>query len=365
MIFSDISVFEYHRLCRKNQSLFCFHDERYICICDNEHYRTECFGYDNNLDHCSQCRANAQCLKGEKDEYLCICPPCHTGKSCQFSFIFESFSFTLDQLFANDLLSNNRVTRQVTFYSLIITPCILFLLGLVNNIFCFVTFRRPRCLRNGIGQYLLYMSAINQLNLILLIIRVIHLAVNIVYPYSSLAFDNTICKMLSYLLTSSNRIIYWLSSFIAIERIYVALFLNGQWLKKPHIARRLIFSIILSVLIINSYELAFIQSQIGHNDGHNAICVLIFPYNNRSWKELHKAVTIINALIPFLINLCCTTGIICVVTKKKMNANVRDNRKKIELLDLQCIWCLGNPLEMDTITTGDQEGVNISMKGKR
>jgi hypothetical protein len=161
-------------------------------------------------------------------------------------------------------------------------------------------------------------------------IRLIHLTVNIANPYSYPLFDNLLCKISNYLLNSSTRITYCLSSLIAIERIYVVLFLNGQWLKKPHIARRLILFTIISILIISAYELVFIQSQISSDDGYNAICVLNFPSNYPFWKVLHKVVTIMNALLPFLINLCSTIVIICVVTKKKMNANVRAIRKCID-----------------------------------
>jgi mannose/fructose/N-acetylgalactosamine-specific phosphotransferase system component IID len=78
---------------------------------------------------------------------------------------------------------------------------------------------------------------------------------------------------------------------------------------------------------MSAYHLVFIQSEVSSDEGHNAICVLNIPLNNHSWKVVHKVVTIINALIPFLVNLCCTITIIYIVTKKKMNANVRHTGK--------------------------------------
>ncbi len=38
-------------------------DEWYLCICDKNHSRAECFGYDHNLDRCSECLNDGQCLK--------------------------------------------------------------------------------------------------------------------------------------------------------------------------------------------------------------------------------------------------------------------------------------------------------------
>jgi hypothetical protein len=46
-----------------------------------------------------------------------------------------------------------------------------------------------------------------------------------------------------------------------------------------------------------------------------------------SWKYLHYVIIVIDSLVPFLINLICTAGIICIVTKKKMNTNAGAARK--------------------------------------
>jgi hypothetical protein len=315
----DTSPFKYHHLFRSNQTLLCFYDLNYLCICDENHSRVDCFGYDHSLDYCSHCIAGGRCLKGDDNDYICVCPLCHSGRFCQFSS--ESFSFTLDQLFSADLLSNNRTLRHATIYLLIIGSSIMFLLGLVNNIFAFVTFRRRKCRRNGTGQYLLFMSIINQINLGLFTLRLIHLTINIISrPFHPLV-NVILCSGLNYLLITSSRITYWLVSLIAIERVYTILFLNKRWLRKPYIARRLIILTSMSILITGAYELVFVTSHSGFNDGKSAICVLEFPLHRPIWKYIHQSVTIINALLPFLINLCCMITIIYVVVKKKMAVN--------------------------------------------
>ena len=132
------------------------------------------------------------------------------------------------------------------------------------------------------------------------------------------------CKLFNYFLITSTRLTQLLSSLIAIERLYVVLFLNGNWLKKPHIARRLIIITTLIIVIIGAYELAFIDLQNSSDDGIHSICAMQFPLDSRVWPLLHFTVMTITSLTPFLINLVCTIGIICIVTKKKMNANMRD-----------------------------------------
>ena len=226
----EISPMKYHQLCRRNHSLLCFHDERYLCICETNHSRVDCFGYDHSLDRCSRCLAGGRCLQGERaraDDYICICPLCYSGEFCQFSSI--SFSFTLDQLFAADLLSENRLSRHVTFYSLIFGSWLIFLFGLINNTCCFVTLRRPKCQTNGVGQYLLAISIFNQISLGFLACRLTHLAVNITSYRGNPWMDTVLCSMFSYLGLASSQISYWLVALIAIERACTTVFLNRYW----------------------------------------------------------------------------------------------------------------------------------------
>jgi hypothetical protein len=326
-VISNYSPIKYHYLCRNNTNLFCFRDGFYLCICDENHSRVECFLYDSTLDQCSQCLAGGRCLTGDRlrpNNFICLCPPCHSGTNCQFNS--NSFAFTLDQLFFTDLISIN---QKPTVRLLIIISVLLFLLAIPNNLFSIVTFRRRNCLCNGIGQYLLYMSVINQLNLGLLASRLIHLAINITGLHSHPLINHYLCKILSYLLTSSSRMVYWLSSLVAIERVYMTLFLNGRWLRKPYIARRLIVFTVISILISDIHELIFVKSLFGINDGKGGMCVIEFPINYRStWLLFHLILSIMNSILPLLINICCTITISCIVLKKKMNT-----RKTIIVLE--------------------------------
>ena len=216
----------------------------------------------------------------------------------------------------------------MTNYLLIVGSLFGFFFAIPNNLFAFVTLKRRQCLRTGIGQYLLYMSVINQINLGLLTARLIHMAVDITAVGASATWDDLLCKVLHYLLTSASRITYWLSSLIAIERVYMTVFLNGRWLKKPHIARRLIFVSIAGILITDAYEAAFIKSFSDVHGDHEVMCVSAFPVSHRSmWMRVHLLVSILNSLLPFLINLCCTVTIIIIVLKKKMNTRAANTCK--------------------------------------
>jgi hypothetical protein len=183
------------------------------------------------------------------------------------------------------------------------------------------------------------MSVINQLNLGFLASRLIHLAINITGLYSYPLVDNYLCKILSYLLTSSSRMVYWLSSLVAIERVYMTLFLNGRWLRKPHIARRLIVVTLLGILISDIHELIFVKSLFGINHGNGSMCVIEFPINYRStWLLFHLILSIMNSVLPLLINFCCTITISCVVVKKKMKARKITTRMYLFEIDKTYIY---------------------------
>ena len=323
----DSSPIRYHQLCITNDSLLCFRDDVYLCICADNQTRVECFLYEDQLDRCSSCLAGGRCLRGDhtrSSDFFCICPPCHSGGQCQFNT--ESFAFTLDQLFSVDLLSDQ---KQTTISLLIFFSVLTFLLAIPNNAFTFMTVRRRPCLRHGIGHYLLWMSVINQVNLAFFFFRLLHLIVSLSDTFSfSSRWNDVLCKSLNYFLSSSSRMVYWLTSLISIERVYTTLFVNGRWLKKPRVARRLIAMVWISVLLTDGYELLFYRSLLDLTDGRRSICVLDYSMVDRSvWMIWHLLFLTVHSLLPLLINLCSTITISIVVVKNRMNTRSSSTRK--------------------------------------
>jgi hypothetical protein len=81
------SVFLYHQICRNDTERLCFHDENYLCICQSDHYRAECFIHDTQLDHCNRCLSGGKCVQGDindPNDFICICPPPYYGRFCEF-----------------------------------------------------------------------------------------------------------------------------------------------------------------------------------------------------------------------------------------------------------------------------------------
>ena len=323
----DSSPIRYHQICVTDPNRLCFRDDVYLCICAEKHTRVECFLYDDQLDRCKHCLNNGLCLQGNlrrSNDFLCLCPSCHSGEQCQFNT--ESFSFTLDQLFSPELFSDQ---RQKTIYLLIFFSLLLFFLALPNNLFSFLTLRRRQCLRYGIGHYLLWMSVINQLNLAFFVARLIHLIVKISDTSSSSMLDDLLCKASNYFLSSSTRLVYWLTSLISIERLYMTIFINGQWLKKPDIARRLILVTFFVVFTTDLYEVFFYKSFSNVITSEGSICVLEISRHERSrWMIFHLLFLVLNSLLPFLINLFSTITIILIIVNKKIKTLKTNIRKK-------------------------------------
>ena len=317
-LLTGTSPFQYHHVCRNNSHLICFHDDVYLCICANDQIRAECFLYDHRLDQCEHCLADGRCLRGDfkrQTDFLCLCPACHSGAQCQFSS--QSFTITLDQLFYTDLVSTHRQAKVIL---IILLPLLSFTVAIPSNLFSFVTLRRPSCLRNGVGHYLLALGIVNQLCLTFLTACLIHLTVSITGGQPSSVLNTVFCKLFNYCLTCSTRLSYWLSSWIALERVYTVIFLNKQWFKQPRIARRLILITCILIALTAIDELIFIKSFSAVEGGHGSMCVADFSLRHRSLRLLlHQFVSITNLVVPLLINIGCTFAIIAKVIRTKLN----------------------------------------------
>ena len=193
------SPIEYHHLCIAHPTRLCFRDDIYLCLCEGNHSRVECFLYDDQLDRCSHCLNNGRCLKGDphqSSDLLCLCPECHSGQQCQFntkSFVSLWINFS-SAIFSpiNDQQRFLSSFSSLFYFSSWLSP---------NNLFSFLTLRRRPCLRHGVGHYLLWMSVINQINLAFFVLRLIHLTVKISDQSPSLMWDDLFCKSLNYLLS--------------------------------------------------------------------------------------------------------------------------------------------------------------------
>ncbi len=163
---------------------------------------------------------------------------------------------------------------------------------------------------------------VNQLTLFFLAVRLIHIVLGTIGPMATvnITINKILCKTVAFALTSTGQLSYWLMSTVAIERLYVTRYIKGTWLKKPYVARWIMFTLTIIILLINAPQIAFYNSVVDTKTAaKSAICVLI--YSHPFWMHLNQVNNYVNALLPLLINIICTSGIMFLIARQKLLAN--------------------------------------------
>ena len=302
------SPIKYHDLCIRNHTTVCFFDENYLCICDNNHTRVDCFGYDHNLDRCSRCLAGGHCIRGalsKSDDFICLCPQCHYGRLCQFNT--EQFSFTLDSLIIHDSL----IIKLIY----LILAIIITILGGLMNYASFCTFRRPQPRRIGVGNYLLLFAIFSQCSLATLVFKFIHIALGTTY-------GDIPCKIISYLLSVVTRFTYWLMSWITIERVFFVLFPFDKSLKSPRTALTISFITGCIIAGMHFHELLY---YIALQDPNGQILCVISTVT--TLLNYDRITILIHYIVPFCIQIISITLLIILTAQSRSTVSRASHRR--------------------------------------
>jgi hypothetical protein len=294
------SVFQYHHICQNDNQTFCFYDENYLCLCQEDHYRAECFILDIEHDNCSKCFSGGKCLQGDlkdSNDFICFCPSCYEGHRCEFSM--QAFSFTLDSL-----LVNYSKEVKIVYVSIV---CLLFIIGLFNNICSFVTFKRPTPRKFGVGNYLLIVSCLNQIALFCLLFKFIEITIGII--------DVGSCKAISYSLSAMTRSTYWLTSWITVDRLLMILFPTSSFVKNPRLSIGISVLTLIILFVMHVHEIIY-YTIIEHVSTGLSICVTNF--DTKLISNYNRISTLIHYLFPFFIQVICITLLIVLVARSRM-----------------------------------------------
>ncbi|CAF0981912.1 unnamed protein product [Didymodactylos carnosus] len=258
-----------------------------------------CF-YNNTIDQCNLCLSNSLCLQDTTTQ-LCLCSKCYYGHLCQFST--HLLSFTLDSLLSKDPFS-----VQLVYFCIVI---ILFIVGLFNNSCSFVTFKRSKPRKFGVGNYLFIVTILNQWSLLLLLFKVVHILLSAQHAFVHQYIIHLIsCKLVSYLLSVLTRSSYWLTSLVTIERLCLIIWPTITTFRKPRIAIILNIIILLIVFGMHIHELLYYtiikQSQ---------QCVT--NYLQQSVSIYNRVNVIVHYTIPFIIQTISITFLIILTSKTR------------------------------------------------
>jgi hypothetical protein len=325
---STTSVFFYHLICQSKKntktSLTCFRDLNYLCICELDHYRAECFEYNRSIDQCSSCLSNGYCLKGElneKSNFICLCERCHYGQMCQYSN--ELMSFTLDSLIVKDIQNHRQISTG--FYISVVV--LIFLFGLFNNLNSFLTFIRPKPRKMAVGNYLLIISIVDQCSLLLLFFKVIHIILGIngtLFSYPNVNLYS--CKIVSYLLSVLIRITYWLTSFISIERLCLVLFPTSVILKNPRRAIGFTIIVIVFVFGMHIHEFMYYTTIVDLSYPSVNVTICVTDYVISFVSTYNHVNVLVHYFIPFLIQIISIT--ILIIQAAYLRARAGNNNQQ-------------------------------------
>ena len=300
------SVFKYHDICRNDTRRFCFYDSEYLCICHTDHTQVDCFGHSTNreLDYCQGCMSGGQCVKGDPTDpnnFVCLCPHCHGGRLCEFSL--QAFGFTLDFLLATE-----SIVVHVIYTTLAI---LLFAVGFFNNVCSFVTFKRKKPRKNGVGNYyyLFVVSILNQCSLLFLVVKLIHVLLGMAGR-----INDGSCKSISYLLSVFTRSTYWLTSWVTVMRLLMVVFPAATTMVSPQIAIYSSIITIVSLFAMHVHELLY-YTRIAQFDSSALLCVTNFQ---REFVARYDQVnTFLQYLAPFSIDVISITVLITLTARSR------------------------------------------------
>jgi hypothetical protein len=304
-----------------------------VCICEPDHNRAECFGYNRLIDQCSVCLSNGYCLKGElndKTDFLCLCSRCHYGQMCEFSN--EFMSFTLDSLIVKDVETSATLSTCI-YLSIAI---LIFLIGLFNNLCSFLTFARVKSRKFGVGNYLLIVSVVDQCSLLLLLLKIIHIICGsngTLFHYESL--NSYSCKIISYLLSAFTRITYWLTSLVTIERLCVVLFPTSMTMKKPRFALGMSILVILAVSGMHVHEVIYYTTIFDLSYTSINITLCVTSYTQQLISTYDRVNLLMHYFVPFFIQTISMSVLIIQITRSRARTSRNTLQAFVDLFKKQ------------------------------
>jgi len=276
----------------------------YLCICEVNRTRGVCFNHNPSLDHCDLCLSGGKCVRGdlqEPNDFLCLCPHCYSGRRCEFSM--QPFTLILDSLLVYERLHVQSVYIGTVF--------VLFVIGLFNNLCSLVTFKRSRPREVAVGYCLLIITILNQCGLFFLLLKFIHILMGAAAGWTS----DVSCKIISYLLVVFTRTIYWLTSWISVDRLLIIIFPTAQATKDPRVAVGSSIAIFFSLLAMHIHEILFSIS-LRQPESIVSLCVIDFG-NQSTIADYHRVSALLHYLIPFLIQVISITILIVLAARQR------------------------------------------------
>ncbi|UJR06788.1 hypothetical protein I4U23_011075 [Adineta vaga] len=297
----------YPLLCRKNLKLECFYDQEHMCICDQDRF-ANCFLFNHTISNdCSDynyCENQGQCFQNNATcptKLTCICRDCYYGGKCQFST--KGFIFSLDTILAYHIKPKVSLSQQSFIIKIsIFISTILFLIGLINGLLAFVTFRRIKVRRMGSGYYLLSSSIVSIFTIITLTYKFWFLIISQTSFITNRSLLHLNCILIDVLLRILLASSEWLNCCVSIERMFsVIMGTHFQRKKSIRFSKRIIVIIFILVTSTHMHEALYRQLIDDFDiDEHRIWC---FVRYSSLIQKYNSFITLFHFLTPFSINI--------------------------------------------------------------
>ncbi|CAF1423553.1 unnamed protein product [Adineta ricciae] len=311
----------YPLLCRQNQNLKCFHDEKHMCICDLDRF-SNCFTFNTSSSHDCQggniCEHGGQCFQDNSKcpvQSVCSCSECHYGTKCQFST--ERFVFSLDSILTYHIQQNVSINQQLIIIKIcIFITTVMLAFGLVNGVLSVTAFRMKGINQTGCNVYLL-VSSWNSLALIIifyakfwhLLFAQMALITNKLY----LTANCILSDMLMNVLITSND---WLYGCVAIERVFtVSKGVKFNQAKSKTFAKWISLCVYLMTILTRIQD-PLHRRLIDDTDVDQQRTWCIVQYST-AMKMFNLFITFFHFFAPFSINFISTVVIIILIARSR------------------------------------------------
>ena len=314
----------YHTPCQEQVDLRCFHDDdQYLCLCTHDR-RANCFIFNHRLQSdCQQlsfCENGGRCFQNAikcPTAALCACPACYLGKRCQLST--KGFGLPLDVILGYQIRPGVSFTRQpISVINTGWITLLIFLVGMTNGLFSWLTFRRKHLRLIGCGNYLFVTSINSLLIMVMFLLKYLLLVVGQLLIRNNRLFALGQCLTLDFLLKICLQIGDWLYACVAIERLVSVL--QGVRFRKETSRKwsKYIIGLLLIVVIGTSIQEPLHRMLIEDQDDGRIWCIVHYPKSSSAFLNQYTSITTAIHLIgPFALNLISAVGIVFLLSMRR------------------------------------------------
>jgi hypothetical protein len=315
----------YHLPCQTRSDLWCFFDEVYMCLCTSDTH-ANCFEFNHKITftcrHNDFCENDALCFQDDitcPSSTICICPDCYFGTRCQF--YAKGFGLTLDDILRYEIRRNLTFSQQrISIKVNAVVTMLMFVLGLVNGVFSYLTFRRKQSQQVGCGLYLFSSSITSILIMIIFTVKFWFLILSQIDFIINRTILQLGCKLIEFFLKFLIYTDNWLNGCVAIERAYAVLTgINFNKIKSKRIAKWTIFILPIMIMITIIHEPLY-RDLYDDEEEQRTWCV---THYSRLVQHYNSAIILVHFLMPFIINLFSAFFIIIMTARQRSTSQSR------------------------------------------